>query len=163
MKKISCDIWDAYAEVKVIPTNGMWSDTGPHGLAKRAHMGAGLAKQAADRWPELPYLLGDRLARTGNRLYIFPVPPALRERLGCLNIVTFPTKYDWQDPARLLLINRAAGELATARLQNGWERVLLPTVGCGLDGLRWEEVEPILDRHLFESHFAVVIKERTPA
>ncbi len=47
----------------VVTTNGV---VNPHG---EAVMGAGLARQAAQRFPELPRLLGQALRETGNLPY----------------------------------------------------------------------------------------------
>mgnify|MGYP006048552271 CR=1 FL=1 len=55
------DLWDVHAQGSwiAITTNGVIRTNG-HGV-----MGAGLAKQAADRFPRLPLLLGIHLRRFG--------------------------------------------------------------------------------------------------
>lgn len=156
MRKIKANIWEVPAEVKVVPTNGMYTDVDR--FTKYAHMGKGLAKQAVDRWPHLAYSLGWRLAKHGNYLYIFSVPADARMALGCPTLVTFPTKDDWHKPAKLDLITQSARELGEAGRQHGWSKVLLPPVGCGLGGLSWDTVEPILDQYL-DHHFLVVDRE----
>lgn len=57
------DLWDysARGEWIAITTNGITKANG------QAVMGAGLAKQAATRYPDLPSWLGQRLMRFGNR------------------------------------------------------------------------------------------------
>ena len=58
------DLWQFYAvgEVIAIPTNGIVKSNGD------AVMGAGLAKDAASRFPDLPKWLGDRLKQFGNAI-----------------------------------------------------------------------------------------------
>lgn len=60
------NLWDFYRTESdcfiVIPTNGVLKSNG------EAVMGAGLAKQAAQRFPTLPQLLGQAIRHTGNRL-----------------------------------------------------------------------------------------------
>jgi O-acetyl-ADP-ribose deacetylase (regulator of RNase III) len=153
MKHTTGDLWKTSAQVKVVPTNAQFTQLERHVF--RAHMGAGVAKQAADLWPQLPLLLGERLQESGNKLYIFQVPPILRDALWCTTLVTFPTKNRWRDKSTYNLIGRSAHELAEARIHNGWETILLPRVGAGLGGLDWTLVEQLLDRYLDE-HFTVI-------
>lgn len=120
-----------------------------------AHMGKGVAVQAALRWQSLPTLLGERLFASGNRLYIFQVPITLRECLNCLTLVTFPTKNDWHDPSSIDLIQHSLRELAAAKIQNGWTNVCLPLIGCGEGGLSREDVIPMMVSALDNSFILV--------
>lgn len=156
MKQTTGDLWRTPAQVKVVPTNGMVTKI-EKGLY-RAHMGAGVAKQAATLWPQLAYHLGNRLHENGNRIYVFQVPPAYREAMWCTVLVTFPTKSDWHDPSIPALIWNSARDLMNACKQNGWEMVLLPRVGTGLGGLKWDDVKPGLDLYL-NDHFTVITQE----
>ena len=62
MREITGNIWDFYAQGKwiVITTNGNTKSNG------EAIMGRGVALEAAQRLPELPQMLGQRLRAGGN-------------------------------------------------------------------------------------------------
>ena len=132
--------------VLVIPTNGQVK----YGT-QTAVMGAGVAKQAAEIWPELPKLLGRKLVALGNRVFVFRVN-------GDERVITFPTKEHWAQPSRHDLIERSAQELANLATVLPREVVVyLPRVGCGLGKLNWEEVKSILEKYL-DDRFIVVHK-----
>ena len=128
-----CDGW------KIIPTNCQVNKNG------HAVMGAGLAKQAATRYPDLPKLLGynlDKFMNYGPECYFFKE----------YKIVAFPTKIHWKDDSDLELIREAAWSLSDfikncSHIHLG-ERFFIPRVGTGLGNLKWEDVKPILDEYL---------------
>jgi len=84
------DLWDLHYQGHwiAITTNGIVKSDG------RAVMGAGLAKQAADRFPDLPRVLGTHLRTCGNTPMAFPT----------MRIVTFPTKHHFRDASDIGLI-----------------------------------------------------------
>lgn len=128
------DIWEM-GGIVCVTTNGVVDRNG------NAVMGAGIARQARDRYPQLATELGYQIGAWGNVLQYFP-----RWKL-----ITFPTKNDWRQPSTLVLVQRSCRELA--RLldspANITEQVFLPRPGCGYGGLDWEtEVRPICERML---------------
>ena len=135
MKEITGDIWehakrlDAYV---VIPTNGTVKING------ECVMGRGLAKQAAERYPDLAKKLGDDINKTGNRVYVFEG----------LKLIAFPVKYSWWEMASPELIDRSAAELREAIYTSPECTVLIPHVGCGNGRLFWRDVKPILERNM---------------
>lgn len=137
------DLWDLWARgmAVVIPTNTTRKANG------EAIMGAGLAKQAQDRMPDLPRVYGDHLSRGEVRVV-----------LEALRIILPPTKQDWRKPAHLPLIEEGLRWMVGhERLrQLGWE-VAVPPLGCGLGNLRWDDqVRPLMERYLDE-RFVVVL------
>jgi hypothetical protein len=110
-------------------------------------MGGGCAHQAAIRWPWLPAFYGRQIEKDGN--HVFLIGPA----------VMFPVKHHVEDPADIDLIVRSARELVTLSDLYGWISVGLPTPGCGLGGLRWEDVGPRL-AEVLDERFNVVRLER---
>lgn len=108
-------------------------------------MGAGLALQAATRFPHLPKALGKKLISRGNHVFAF------RE----LGIISFPTKRNYRGSSELQLIEQSAQELVRLINKMSIERVYLPTVGTGKGGLNWTNVEPTLERHL-DDRFIIV-------
>lgn len=126
------DVWEAWTEGAwvVVPTNQMTRRD------NTAVMGAGLARQAADRFPELPAQYGAALLR-GEAFVCFP------QR----RVLLAPTKTDWREPSTLELVSTAVDRL------HGWAsshpevtHVVVPLLGCGRGGLNREDVGPLLAR-----------------
>ena len=151
MQSIAGNIWDFHAQGSwiVIPTN--LTVTANH----HAVMGAGLARQASERFPLVPEKLG-QWVRTTKDAVLF-----LREE----RLIAFPTKRDWKYPADPLLIQECARQLRdqVALIGNLQIRpsllsphIYLPRLGCGLGQLRWDLVEPLLDKFLGYGKYIVV-------
>lgn len=139
MKTTTGDLWTYPADWQCIPTNGCV-------YRGRLVMGAGVARQALDRFPGLDGTLGAMVMCRGN------VPVAVyRHRL-----ITFPTKGHWRDRSTLALVRESAERLATLPDVADTDRVVLPAVGCGLGGLTWDEVGPLLARILDDRFTAVL-------
>ena len=105
--------------------------------------GKGLALQFRRAWPTnyLSYVMackGGQL-RPG-RLHIFPTG-----RLGNPKwIINFPTKDDWRDKSKLIYVEAGLDALVAECLTNPIERVAIPPLGCGLGGLKWEDVKKLI-------------------
>lgn len=155
MREITEDIWEYPAEAIVIPTN---TTLKPSGDIDIAVMGAGLALQAAQRYPTLPYWLGRRITLYGgDHVYVFDDIDMV-ERDGHY-VVCLPTKHHWRDPSDLVLIETMVGELVPVVYAMSWSEVAIPRLGCGRGGLNWErQVRPLLKRMLDDS-FVVVSKD----
>jgi hypothetical protein len=142
VREIEGNLWQVEADYRVVPTNGVYHRRGDKHLLV---MGAGVAKEAADRYPEVPHLLGSLVKFHGN----------LAQLLAAQRLISWPTKNDWRQPSDLGLIVRNASrvvrlvEAAEARV------VALPRLGCGLGGLRWEDVREVL-APLLDDRFVVV-------
>ena len=135
MKIYHCDIWSLAdrADAICITTNGLTKANG------EAVMGKGIALQARQRFPGIDRVLGDHLRYNGNIPGIIKVNPT---------IVSFPTKNDWRDKSDLDLIEKSAKFFAAMIEKHGWHKVVMPKPGCANGGLRWPQVEPIIDRWL---------------
>lgn len=119
-------------------------------------MGAGLAKQFKERYPEAyyhykihtsqgywerPVLKGDvRLVYHGKK----------REK----TIICLPTKEHWRNPSTLDGIKRAVSDLAIFCKYKEIKKVAVPLLGCGLGGLQWKDVKPIME-DAFDGHTTV--------
>ena len=130
---VTGNFWERSADVRVNPVNCV------------GVMGAGVARQFKERYPEM--FLDYRLAcRRGDvkpgKLHIFQV-------LDC-TIANFPTKRDWRDRSRLEDVESGLVALAECLGRLGPVRVTLPALGCGLGGLVWADVKPLIQRHLGE-------------
>ena len=121
----------------------------------KAVMGAGIAKDAADRFPILPDIYGKYLKEATDKSDIAIIP--------LIGVVLFPTKYNWNAPSDLSLIEKNAIRLANRFIENktvGMGRanhVFLPPLGCGLGQRKWEEVEPVISP-ILDDNFTVVFR-----
>ncbi len=139
MKEVRGDLWTYPSDCRVIPTNGKLCKDGS------LVMGAGVARDAAARFPGLAALLGGYVKLYGNRAFY----------LVSFDLISFPTKHDWAglaDPDLIEVSARQAMEIATK-----FElcSVVLPQVGCGLGGMQWKDVSHIL-RPILDNRFVVV-------
>lgn len=141
MREIKGNIFDVQADAICVTTNMMVDRFGS------AVMGKGIALSFAQRYPTLKAFFGKDLRYRKGQVFAARVPGEARA------IINLPTKRDWRNPSDVLLIEISA--LALVRLTdfNEWARVVLPRPGCGLGGLRWEDVkkvlEPILDDRFY--------------
>lgn len=139
MREMQVDIWSYQGQAVIaITTNGSLTRDG------RAIMGKGVAKQAAERFPELRHQLGRLLQVRGN--HVHEIMPGL---------VSFPVEETPYSLPELRLIRRSAEELRLLTDQCGWTQVLVPRPGCGGGGMRWQEVQPVLEE-FFDDRFIVV-------
>ena len=167
MLEIVGDLFDPPPEVHAIclTTNGQVKAN------RRAVMGRGVARQALDRWPNMPALLGRSILDHGHVVRVFAIVPRVpgggtwaarvedTTEIYVLGhrIITFPVKHTWRDKqAPLGLIERSARQLATLVAPGGVAgRIALPRPGCGNGRRDWAEVRPILAQHL-DDRFVVI-------
>lgn len=141
---IRANIWDynvRYKENILIPINGMLNKK------KQAVMGAGLAKQACQHYPDLPAILGKLISERGSR--VFHVPE--------YNLILFPTKHEWWEPSTIELITKSSRELKDiADSKNLPLPIYSPKLGCGNGGLVWEDVKDALFEEEMENYLIIV-------
>lgn len=115
-----------------------------NGVARRDGslvMGAGAAKALAERFPELPRILGKQV--NPGKPYGLIVVELKGFRVG-----GFQTKHHWQDPANPALIAYSARMLRAYLMAHPDLRGHLPLPGVGLGGLKEDQVLPVLEREL---------------
>lgn len=144
----------------------------------RAVMGRGCALEAANRWPQLPALLGQHLAQNGNVTGVFdlgdrlvftlPVKPAqvivgqganniirsMRSRVHPGDVVP-----GWMSVAQLPLIERSARQLVVLVDRLHLTEVALPRPGCGAGELTWQQVRVVLE-NILDDRFTILTKGR---
>ena len=103
-------------------------------------MGAGLARQFRDRFPgnyaSYRTACDNREVRRG-RVFIYR---ALKPRF----ILNFATKRHWRACSRISDIETGLIDLVRIVEDNGIASLAIPPLGCGLGGLKWEEVRPLI-------------------
>lgn len=143
MREVYGEFWNYPADARVITTNGAIKSNGA------GVMGAGVAKQAKERYPGIDQRLGEMLTKHGNR------PVFLNRDEG---IVSMPVKHHWKDMADLDLIRESAIKLVEMADKWEWQTVVVPRPGCGNGGRNWEEVKPILEE-IWDDRFHVITWE----
>jgi hypothetical protein len=131
------DLWTFEADWRVVFTNGI-----VHPKTGRLVMGAGNALQAKQRHKDVDLILGRLVRLHGNKVFI----------LRALHLISLPTKEHFKNPSTLERVEQSLRELH--RLFDCPERrqhtVVMGWPGCGLGGLRREDVRPLLGRFLDE-------------
>ena len=61
-------------------------------------------------------------------------------------IINFPTKIRWNEPSRLDYIKKGLKALTDLVYMNGINSIAIPPLGCGLGGLDWQEVKPLIEK-----------------
>lgn len=102
-------------------------------------MGAGLARQFRDKYPK--NYVAYSIACANKECTIGTVFP-FKEN-GKL-IVNFPTKNDWRFPSRIEYIEKGLPSLLAVLAYNNIKSVAIPQLGCGLGGLNWKDVKPLI-------------------
>lgn len=136
------DLWDSKYDTyyRCITTNGILNSKG------ELIMGAGIALQAKQKYPDLSSRLGKLVKESGNHPYIFPE----------YKIISFPTKNHWKDKSHIGLIIRSCNELVIIANDENIKSIILPQPGCGNGGLLWSEVKPIISK-ILDDRFTVLI------
>jgi len=159
--EVEGDLWDLYEapthryDIFCITVNGTVKKNGA------GVMGAGIAKQAAERWPDVPTRWGTVIKQRGpcvhfvrHRLVAFPVKPAsgtcapnssnvvpwMRKRFGPGQTVP-----GWAMIADAEIIQKSLAQLQLSHDNFGWTNVYLPRPGCGAGTLRWADVRPLCE------------------
>jgi O-acetyl-ADP-ribose deacetylase (regulator of RNase III) len=105
-------------------------------------MGAGLALQFKWRFPEnfneYKRLCSEHKMQPGR-------VTAFRTSFDCPRfIINFPTKLHYKNPSKLKYIKSGLADLAICISKIGVQSIAVPPLGCGLGGLRWFDVRPII-------------------
>lgn len=106
-------------------------------------MGAGLALQFKKRFPE-NYRIYRKWCQTAQ-----PGEVLVTREAGKW-ICNVPTKIHWKDKADLQLIKSGVASMVTELNKAAIETVAVPELGCGLGGLKWEDVEPVICAELIK-------------
>ena len=110
-------------------------------------MGKGLALQFKRAYPQM-FTDYARAAAAGEltvgRMHVW----AIRAAAGPRFIVNFPTKRHWRGRSRLEDIAAGLEGLAQVIEQHGITSIAVPPLGCGLGGLDWPVVRPLIEAAL---------------
>lgn len=127
------NVFSSGAEAVVIPVNCV------------GVMGAGLALQARKRFAGLSASYQQCCREgvlTAGTVFTWRAPTARKD--GFQWVFCFPTKLDWRDPSHLQLVAQGLAPLRAAIQTTQTTSVAVPALGCGLGGLEWDSVEPLM-------------------
>ena len=120
-------------------------------------MGRGLALQFKRRHPDA-FLAHRHACAQGRvrpgRVFVFDT--------GCDGprwIVHFPTKRHWRDRSVIGDIEAGLRDLAATIARQGIRSIAIPPIGCGLGGLHWRAVRPLVTACLAGMPVTVIVLE----
>lgn len=108
-------------------------------------MGKGIALQFRKAFPE-NFKAYETECRKGNivpgKVFLFStgnfIPP--------LYIINFPTKKHWRENSKIEYITSGLEDLVKVLKELDVSSVAVPPLGCGLGGLKWSVVRPLIER-----------------
>lgn len=128
-------------------------------------MGKGLAKEFATRYPEClpPYKLAcdkGQLKPGGVMLIRLDVQPDFFEKRP--SVLLFATKDHWRRPSHIEWIKLGLKKITENYRKWNIESLALPQLGCGLGGLNWDEVRPLIEEILGKTKMDIEVYINTP-
>lgn len=107
-------------------------------------MGKGIALQFKKAFPEM-FKDYQKACKNGEvqigRVHIYETKSLTGPRF----IINFPTKKHWSESSSLDYIKSGLKSLIEEILFRGIKSIALPPLGCGLGGLKWENVFPLIE------------------
>lgn len=106
-------------------------------------MGKGVALEFKNRYPQM---FGDYKLKC-DQGEVKPGQPYLWED-DSAQVLNFPTKRHWRDNSLLQDVEDGLKYLAASYEKMGVQSLAMPALGCGLGGLKWSDVQPLIAKHL---------------
>ena len=120
-------------------------------------MGAGLALQFKHKYPQ-NYVAYRRAYQERSLVVGQPFVYSRTDVSNPKYIVNFPTKEHWKEPSSIEFISAGMEKLARWCEETKVASIAIPALGCGLGGLHWDEVKPIIVENLTDiSDLAVLL------
>lgn len=108
-------------------------------------MGGGLAKAFRERYPEMNEAYQGACAH--NQVKVGKMWSWFDHGRGQW-LINFPTKDDWRNPSKYDYIIDGMQDLKAVIADLHLKSIAIPALGCGLGGLRWEDVRVIIHHTL---------------
>lgn len=156
MYEYTGDFWQYPADVYIITTNGAVKKDG------KAVMGAGIARQARDKYSGMDLVLGSLIKSKGNKPFVLgSITKDIPDEYAYL--ITLPVKHHWKQKADLKLIKNSLllleDEIKFVEANSGKfiETIVMVRPGCGNGGLEWSEVKPLCEKYL-DNRYVIINK-----
>ncbi len=111
-------------------------------------MGKGLALQFKKAYPE-NFALYQKACGAGEvqpgRMLVYETGAFI----GARYIINFPTKRHWRNGSQYIDIESGLRALIEEIRRRGIKSVAVPPLGCGLGGLDWKRVRPMIEQAFF--------------
>ena len=124
-------------------------------------MGGGVAKAIKDKFPWCydPYKIAckEGILKPGG---IFVVRMDVYPKMKYPRIIHLSTKNHWKGQSKLEWVDSGCQKLRKYIVSNQVESVAIPRLGCGLGGLVWDDVHPIMERNLADLDCKIVVHYR---
>ena len=124
------NIFESMADILINPIN------------TKGVMGKGLALQFKNGYPEMfkqyKNLCSQNKLKPGGKLFIY-------ERNNKF-VVNYPTKIDYRNPSSVKIIGSSIDQLKNFLKKHPQKTVAIPPLGCGLGGLTYDKVYPIIHK-----------------
>jgi O-acetyl-ADP-ribose deacetylase (regulator of RNase III) len=120
----------------------------------RGVMGKGLAKVFKDRWPEM-FRQYQEACKKGE---VRPGSPLLFKGED-RQILSVPTKDDWKKPSTCEMVEAGLKAIHERYRDWGITSIAMPALGCGLGGLEWSKVRPLIEVHLADLPIGIEVYE----
>ncbi|MCD6283217.1 macro domain-containing protein [bacterium] len=127
-------------------------------------MGKGIALEFKKRFPEIvrPYVRACKLGvlKPGHIMMVrIDVQPNLFEHRRP-SVVIFTTKDHWEDPSRLEWIESGLADLRSHCREWDLRTISMPQIGCGLGGLSWDDVQPLVHKYFDDAKVTLKVYTR---
>ena len=121
-------------------------------------MGKGIALQFRETFPDNYKAYLDAIKRGEVK-----IGSMLVTKTGNLNglqyIVNFPTKEHWRNPSRIEYIEKGLVDLRKIIQDLSIQSIAVPPLGCGNGGLHWDDVRPLIEKHLGDLPAEILVYE----
>ena len=126
-------------------------------------MGGGVAKAIKNKYPWclVPYkdACEKKILQPGG---IFVVCIDVFPKIEYPVIINLATKSHWRGKSRIEWVDKALENLSVFLSASDIASVAIPRLGCGLGGLDWDEVRPLVETHLGGLNCQVTVHHKEP-
>ena len=119
--------------------------------------GEGLALQFKGKFPD--YFKDYKYRCTKDSVKLGRVTHYCLDKDNNKWLVSFPTKYHWRDKSEISSIKSGLSGLRNFCVNFRVISVAIPKLGCGLGGLDWNDVKPLVEEVFGDVTFDVYIYE----
>lgn len=112
-------------------------------------MGKGIALQFKQAFPDNFKAYSKAVEKNEvqpGKMFVYPTTQLTNPRF----IINFPTKRHWRENARLEDIKSGLINLVDVIKKYEIRSIAIPPLGCGFGGLKWSEVQPLIEQSLKE-------------